>query len=228
MATSDRTGTPIAALSTTSSAASLCSREADLSPSGSWTWQGGDVTPRLPQKICRSAGSKQGTPTLVWCHEGCHKSTWAPVRDQLAEAADGVGGKLRCLKAATAFDLWAQDTNACFFLLLVNWREAKPCGKILLRRWREMPPHALVVRTESAKQYRQGLEWANGLALQGYSRRVIIQPTDSSHNDVACYAARILLRESAELEPPWQIGEKTRQQEVRQPPRSLGRAEQRG
>lgn len=132
--------------------------------------------------------------TLVWCHEHCHKAKGASLRDHLAQAAKSVGGRLYCLKKAAGFQRWAQEAKPRCFLLLVDWREAKPCGDFLLQHFGEMPQHALAVYTESAKQYRLATQsgWSTGLAARGYTRPVFVLPPCSSEKEFALRAAQML------------------------------------
>jgi len=132
---------------------------------------------------------------LVWCHERCHKKELAPFRTQLTEAAKGVGGGLYCLKKALGVERWLPSTKSRFFLLLADWREVKPCAEFLLRAAGEKA-HALVVYTESPKQYNQALMWASWLPAQGYNRHVHVLPPSYSGKKLAVHAAH-LLRELA-------------------------------
>lgn len=135
--------------------------------------------------------------TLVWCHEHCHKQTMMHMRSQLSEAAQDAGGKLYCLKKASGFKIWAQRAECRFFVLLVDWREARQCGEFLLRDY-EMS-HSLVVYTQSDKGYIQALSWSSSLQTQGYRWQVHVLPPTFSEEELAVRAA-CLLQDSADLE----------------------------
>jgi len=127
---------------------------------------------------------------LVWCHEHCHKEALKPLRSRFSEAAQHAGGKLYCLKKAAGFKMWSQQAACRFFVLLVDWREAKQCGEFLLRD--SKMPHSLVVYTQSDKGYTQALRWSTSLQMQGYSWQVHVLPPSFSGEELAVYAASLL------------------------------------
>merc|ERR1719189_3285783 len=122
-----------------------------------------------------------------------------PLRSQFSEAAQDAGGKLYCLKKASGFKIWAQRAECPFFVLLVDWREAKQCAEFLFRELQV--PHSLVVYTLSDKQCTQALCWSSALQMQGYIWPMHVLPPSYEGNNLAVYAAG-LLRHCAGLESP--------------------------
>jgi len=137
---------------------------------------------------------------LVWCHERCHKVDLDPVRDAFTEAIGKANGSLVCLKKATGFGRWVSRMPNVPFVLLADWREAKPCWDILS----EDVPHEMqltVVYTEQERQFKQASQWAASLRARGARNIIHVVPVHITSADLADYAVRLLQRNKAMVCP---------------------------
>jgi len=64
---------------------------------------------------------------LVWCNEHIHKPECEAQRIAVSSAVAQAGARLLCLKKGAQFNTWAAVAPRPPFVLLTNWREAKPC-----------------------------------------------------------------------------------------------------
>jgi len=64
---------------------------------------------------------------LVWCNEHIHKPQCDAQRIAVSTAVAQAGARLLCLKKGAQFNTWAAAASRPPFVLLTNWREAKPC-----------------------------------------------------------------------------------------------------
>eukprot|EP00931_Biecheleriopsis_adriatica_P059787 TRINITY_DN3583_c0_g3_i1.p1 TRINITY_DN3583_c0_g3~~TRINITY_DN3583_c0_g3_i1.p1 ORF type:complete len:269 (+),score=36.30 TRINITY_DN3583_c0_g3_i1:82-888(+) len=101
---------------------------------------------------------------LVWCHEHCFKPDAAGQCRMLQGVALEGGGSLVCHKKAARFLEWLAN-NRTPYVLLSDWREAKPCLEGLERHAGAFRGQPLVtcVYTETAQIYERAHMWARGL-----------------------------------------------------------------
>lgn len=103
---------------------------------------------------------------LIWCHERCYKEDFDAVRSDLAKVVEEIGGSLVCLKKASGFGRWVAREQHPPFVLLTDWREAKPCMSIVSQS-RVNTPRLAAVYTEQERQFRQASQWASSMPGQG-------------------------------------------------------------
>jgi len=111
----------------------------------------------MPQEA--EIAQAMGDWSMVWCHERCHKPDLEGFREALRAAMVDAGGNLVCLKKATGLHRRVQNLQAMPFVLLCDWREAKPCMELLADNsygW----SHLMIVYTEHMKQFKMASRWA--------------------------------------------------------------------
>lgn len=137
---------------------------------------------------------------LVWCHERCHKVELEPLRTSFTDIVEKANGSLMCLKKATGFGRWLSRTPDVPFVLLADWREAKPCWDILAQ---DTPKHLqfTLVYTEQERQFKQASQWAASLRARGSRNTVHVVPSHLKITDLAEYAVRMLQRNKAIIGP---------------------------
>jgi len=64
---------------------------------------------------------------LVWCNEHIHKPECEAQRIAVSSAVAQAGARLIFMKKGAQFNTWAAAAPRPPFVLLTNWREAKPC-----------------------------------------------------------------------------------------------------
>jgi len=100
--------------------------------------------------------------SMIWCHERCHKPDMEEFRKALQEAIEGVGGELVCLKKASVFERWLHRMQPFPYVMLCDWREAKPCMEV----WEQLDntaPRFTIVCTSNMKQFKVASKWAQGV-----------------------------------------------------------------
>eukprot|EP00931_Biecheleriopsis_adriatica_P099261 TRINITY_DN7365_c0_g2_i1.p1 TRINITY_DN7365_c0_g2~~TRINITY_DN7365_c0_g2_i1.p1 ORF type:complete len:282 (-),score=19.47 TRINITY_DN7365_c0_g2_i1:218-1000(-) len=102
---------------------------------------------------------------LVWCHERCHKPDAAKLRDMLLKVAAEGGGSIVLHKKSNKLLEWLARHGESRYVLLSDWREAKPCleGLGCSEGVVKGQPLAFCVYCESMKTYERALEWAQGI-----------------------------------------------------------------
>jgi len=114
----------------------------------------------------RPAG--QGSPTapwwrIVWCHERCHKREHEVRRKAIDEATREAGGLMVCRKKASQFDAWLAHAQRPPYVLLTDWREAKPCLGAVAQRHRNNRPMLTMVLCEGRRQCARARTWVQSL-----------------------------------------------------------------
>merc|ERR1712012_1277016 len=99
---------------------------------------------------------------MIWCHERCHKPDTDDFRKVLHEAIGSVGGKLVCLKKASVFERWLHRQQHVPYVMLCDWREAKPCMEVCDQEC-SSPPRCTIVCAATEKQYTVAAKWAQGV-----------------------------------------------------------------
>lgn len=150
-------------------------------------------------KAPASAESVEGWQ-FVWCHERCHKVDLEPLRASFAETVEKANGTLMCLKKATGFGRWLSRMPNVPFVLLADWREAKPCWDVLSQ---EMPNQLqfTLVYTEQERQFKQASQWAATLRARGGRNAIHVVPSHIKNTELADYVVRMLQRNKAMVCP---------------------------
>jgi len=95
---------------------------------------------------------------LVWCNEHIHKPQCDAQRIAVSTAVAQAGARLLCLKKGAQFNTWAAAASRPPFVLLTNWREAKPCMAAAQQHpWSD--PVFTVVICEQHVQYMRARAW---------------------------------------------------------------------
>jgi len=101
----------------------------------------------------------------VWCHERCYKQDMALQRKRLDAAARAAGAELLCLKKASKFGQWLTTRQRPPYVLLTDWREAKPClAGVALKAPFNQPCFTVILCEESKAQFDRAATWAEELA----------------------------------------------------------------
>lgn len=89
---------------------------------------------------------------LVWCNERCHKADCLQARESLTTAVARAGGRIVCLKKAKQVADWATRAQRGFYVVVTEWREAKPFLRALGRAAGHCSaPQLVVVTCEDVK-----------------------------------------------------------------------------
>jgi len=127
--------------------------------------------------------SKRGWWRLVWCHERCHKEDCEAQRQLLSKHAEALGGSLVCLKKAAKFQLWLRRTARPPYILITDWREAKPCRGFLAGLPERSMPALMVVLCEVQSHFERAAEWAGSLPVSTDQSKVQV----CQHLDIASF-----------------------------------------
>mmetsp|Transcript_108310 Transcript_108310/g.316849 ORF Transcript_108310/g.316849 Transcript_108310/m.316849 type:complete len:365 (-) Transcript_108310:379-1473(-) len=122
-----------------------------------------DVQPMAGHKRVDADAATGPWWRLVWCHERCHKQESVPRRSLLSQLAAEAGASLVCLKKADKFAAWAAHAERPPFVLLTDWREAKPCLQALAPQPQHCRPLLTVILADDAKQFERASLWAGSL-----------------------------------------------------------------
>mmetsp|Transcript_131831 Transcript_131831/g.263085 ORF Transcript_131831/g.263085 Transcript_131831/m.263085 type:complete len:286 (+) Transcript_131831:57-914(+) len=95
---------------------------------------------------------------LVWCNEHIHKPQFDAQRIAVSTAMAQAGASLLCLKKGAQFSTWAAAACRAPFVLLTNWREAKPC-MAAAQQYPWSYPVFTVVICEQHVQYMRARAW---------------------------------------------------------------------
>lgn len=106
--------------------------------------------------------------TIAWCNERCYKSELSGQREELM----ALGACVRCFKKAAKFERWlTKPRKTCKeFMLLTNWREAKPCliaadklsasASTQGESWMKPCIQCIVIICDSRRQFTEVSAWA--------------------------------------------------------------------
>lgn len=128
------------------------------------------VSSSLETRNCRRQG-KSGPGDipgawwhLYWCHEHCHKPDNLSRRQALTRCAQEAGGFLKCFKFPNQFSDWTAAGPPPPYVLLTNWRKAKPClEKLDCLSERHRPALTVILcGGDEDKTYENALKWAAG------------------------------------------------------------------
>jgi len=95
---------------------------------------------------------------LVWCNEHIHKPQCDAQRIAVSTAVAQAGASLLCLKKGAQFSTWAAAACRAPFVLLTNWREAKPCMAAAQQHPWSYPVFTVVI-CEQHVQYMRARAW---------------------------------------------------------------------
>lgn len=121
------------------------------------------VASRPTSHVAGAEGPQEVQWRLVWCHERCHKQESVPRRQRLHQTASRGGGAVVCLKKAEKFAGWIGHGQRSPFVLLTDWREAKPCLQALASQAPECRPVCTVILAEDPKQFDRVSAWLDSL-----------------------------------------------------------------
>jgi len=144
------------------------------------------------------AGSCQNEASwsLVWCYERCYKSDADAFRSGIAELAESSHGTLLCFKKACGLKKWLAEGSDTRWVLVTDWREAKPCVQL----WAECVrrPDLILVVTDGERQMKRSLGWQTELQ-EDLRRKVRIVGTPSAV--VPAIQKSVLSQQSGESRP---------------------------
>lgn len=109
---------------------------------------------------------------IVWCCEHIHKPQCDKQRTAVCAAAAQAGARLLCLKKAAQFSTWASGGCRSPFVLLTNWREAKPCIAAAQQYPWSRPVYTVVI-CEQPVQYMRARAWLESDPLLGQHVQVV-------------------------------------------------------
>mmetsp|Transcript_1666 Transcript_1666/g.6555 ORF Transcript_1666/g.6555 Transcript_1666/m.6555 type:complete len:309 (+) Transcript_1666:83-1009(+) len=133
----------------------------------------------MPIAAVASTPAKHGQERalhLVWCFERCHKEGKQAVRDDMRESMAKLGGAMVCLKKARQFDHWIERNPKANYILLTDWREAKPCADALNDRLGKCgAPMMTIVICDIVRQVSRAVQWAQSMGSEGGSVWVVVR-----------------------------------------------------
>jgi len=100
---------------------------------------------------------------VVWCHEHCHKSHNDARKKALADLCFEHEASLVCHKKAAKFGVWLSCTVQPDYILITDWREAKPCIDIISTGLRFTQ---MIVYCDTDSTLRKASEWVNRLPAE--------------------------------------------------------------
>jgi len=105
--------------------------------------------------------ARRGSWKVVWCHERCHKLDCQTQSDGLQIVAQTLGGSVFYLKKAGGFAIWLSRELRHPYIVVTNWREAKPCISVIMQQNPMNHPSLVVVVCENQKQFSKASLWAS-------------------------------------------------------------------
>lgn len=149
-----------------------------------------------PTVECHKKGSRgaQGQ-RVVWCHEHCHKSHNDVRRKELWRLCRDHGASLVCHKKAAKFETWLGNTLQQNYILVTDWREAKPCMDIGIMKEKAMFTE-MIVYCENEQTFKKATDWASSLPFE--ASRVYVA---SSVFDLDKLLLELLSKQSEEQSP---------------------------
>jgi len=101
---------------------------------------------------------------IVWCSERCYKAENDERREKLTELAQSAGATLVLLKKAHKFAAWLAKAQRPPYILLTDWREAKPSLQVAAQEpVHNQPVFSLVVCDDEEKAYDRAKQWMEEL-----------------------------------------------------------------
>jgi len=112
-------------------------------------------------------------------------------RKAFEEATAVVGAELLCLRKAKQFEAWSRKPGTKPYVLLTDWREAKPCMDILAGRGPQNKPVFTVVICEVRGQYGRASRWAEAHSENTAEPVYVCQYLTCSHTLVHGLSAQL-------------------------------------
>jgi len=105
---------------------------------------------------------RKPTWKLCWVCDECCKSSREAQRGVLQQRVTELAGTLKLFKKGLQFAHWFKWTShTSNILLVINWREAKPCFHIMMQHPSAMWPGRTVLLCKDGQQYARAMEWAS-------------------------------------------------------------------
>jgi hypothetical protein len=120
----------------------------------------------------------------VCCFERFNKQSQVENHRRLAfeEASAVLGAQLTSLRKAMQFEDWSRRPGTMPYILLTDWREAKPCMEILARRNLQTQPVFTVVICSARGQYGRASRWAESRSEDSTTPVYICQHLECPHS----------------------------------------------
>eukprot|EP00931_Biecheleriopsis_adriatica_P094034 TRINITY_DN6773_c0_g1_i1.p1 TRINITY_DN6773_c0_g1~~TRINITY_DN6773_c0_g1_i1.p1 ORF type:complete len:254 (-),score=22.75 TRINITY_DN6773_c0_g1_i1:93-764(-) len=85
-----------------------------------------------PDGVRTHKGSpRKSTDVLVVCHERCYKADFMEQTRWLIKKSKQYQGRTLRFKKVTGFQEWASEHGDQPYMLIIGWREAKPCSEVI-------------------------------------------------------------------------------------------------
>lgn len=155
---------------------------------------------------CETKKRAKSVWRLVWCHDRYQQLTRARTdrRKAFEEATAASDAELMYLRKACHFEAWCRRQSTIPYILLTDWREAKPCMEVVVGLKAEQRPVFMVVICEVSRERTRATRWAQSLATDAATPLYIHHNIDSQYSLVDGLIARLndLVRKDAMLPPP--------------------------
>lgn len=104
---------------------------------------------------------------LVWCHDRYQQQGLVKRarRRAFEDATAAVGASLLYLRKALEFKDWCCTFDMSPYILLTDWREAKPCMEIVRGLKAERQPVFMMVICEVSRERTRATRWAQSLSM---------------------------------------------------------------
>lgn len=146
-------------------------------PSGSWN------TPHTAAAAARPRGARDERWYAIWCHEKVHKPRCLACRTLVRECLETSQGHLVCLKKPIKFEEYMKRELRYIrrgekpYVLITDWREAKPC-MTTLELFPDSPPELFAIICESKKQASRARDWLDTLSKARTPPMCVIDATE--------------------------------------------------
>lgn len=130
-----------------------------------YVWQDARDIPCRREEQSNKMGCEQAALEfyVVWCHEHCHKSHNEAQKMRLNDLCCEHGASLVCHKKAAKFGAWLSSNEHPNYVLITDWREAKPCIDITSTGCRFAQ---MIVYCDTEVTFRKASEWAKRLPAE--------------------------------------------------------------
>mmetsp|Transcript_14530 Transcript_14530/g.25669 ORF Transcript_14530/g.25669 Transcript_14530/m.25669 type:complete len:381 (+) Transcript_14530:129-1271(+) len=115
---------------------------------------------RTSEKSRKRSKQSAKTQRVVWCHEHCHKSHNDVWRKTLWRTCREHEASLVCHKKAAKFEAWLSCAKQPDYILVTDWREAKPCMEVISKGFKYAQ---MIVYCEAENTFRKATEWVKNL-----------------------------------------------------------------
>lgn len=127
---------------------------------------------------------------LVWCNERCHKTDF-DLRLQMQDLAGEAGLSLVPLKKAKRFAGWLQKHSETMspYILVCEWREAKPCFEALQETGLQAP-ELLFCMPEADSAVRRARSWARFMVESSTLDVRVVEDMPSLQDELSAFASK--------------------------------------